>query len=369
MKRSTLRLRSIIVILSLLIFGSSMYGQEKSARFAHFRIPSEPKGMSGDMRHAFVHDGKKVWRINTGNWTLEEIAAVSDDNWFTQIQGITSDDKNVYYYVNGQGMYSIPVNGNASTLIRSKSKDFTRNHEESYDAMNIDPSGQYLLLYGWRENAAVFAINSDMAPICVFNDYVKDAYWLDNKLYAATLDKVVINNRKGRSMNNQDFIYYEDNDQHDMTKIYLNKGNILPNMGEVEMSIGDDGEVIRMIYNKVNGDLLLCTSNWAADKSTIYKITSAGAIQVAQIPTRCNNFAAYGNRIVGWDGALVETSYGATLEQKPEKNTIVTDLVPAPAYPGHKPDPLTISLTQHMDFDKDGNLWILTTKDLFVIFK
>lgn len=374
MKTSTARLRSLIVILSLLIFGSSMSAQEKSARFVHIKLPSEPKAVVGDMRHAFVNDGKKVWRIDTDNWTLEEIAEVSADNWFTQIQAITSDANNVYYYVNGQGIYSIPVDGKTSTLIRPISeKKFTRNIEEAYDAMNIDPTGHYLLLYGWKENVAVFDINNNMEPVSVFNDYVKDAYWLDNKLWTATLDKVVINNRRGRSMNNQDFIYYGDNDQHDMTKIYLNKGNILPNMGELEMSIGDDGEVARLLYNKANGDLLLCTSKWP-NKSTVYKITSTGAVPVAELPEDCRDFAVYGNKIVGVGRAFIETTYGTSNENNPEFKPIVTDLVPAPSWKGHKPDPLTIHEARYMDFDKDGNLWILTSVgmggwDLFVMFK
>lgn len=368
MRTTKLLSNPIIWILILFCFHPVAYSQEKSNKFAHIKLPDELKAVKVTPRYAFAHSNNKIWRIDRDKLTFEEIANIDGKGWFTEIQGIAADAKNLYYYVNGEGIYSIPIEGNTSTLVRPKG-GFTRNYEEAYSSMDIDPSGRYLLLYGWHENAAVFDILNDMNPICAYNDYVKDAHWLNNKLWAGTLDKVVLNNRKGKSMDNQDFIYYGSNDQHDMTKIYLNKDNILPNMGEIEMSIGDPGELKRLLYNKSNGDLLLCTSSFANNTSNIYKITETGAEHVATLTGSYNDFAAYGNKLVACGGGFVEGTYGNKTIQELTTTEMETDIQRPKLWEGAKPEPYKIWTSNFMDFDKDGNLWIASNRDLFVKFK
>ncbi|MDE6534971.1 MAG: hypothetical protein K2K82_03070, partial [Muribaculaceae bacterium] len=246
----------------------------------------------------------------------------------------------------------------------------------AYSAMNIDPTGCFLLLYGFNENAAMFDLNNGVKPVRVYNDYVTDAYWLNNMLWTAALDKVVINNREGRSMDNQDFIYYGSNDQHGMTKIFLNKDNILPNMGEVEVSLGDSGELVRLVYNKANGDLLLSTSSLNDGGDTkVYKLTAKSAEApeaelVAEFKKYVKNIAAFGNKIVAYSPfeSLVEVTYGATLDTPVKAEPIVTDLMKPAAYSGAKPEPYKIKYVTFMDFDADGNLWIANNRDVFVLF-
>lgn len=359
----------IAAVLFLICVPQTAYSQEKTQKFAHIQFPDELKAVKVTPRYAFAHSNNKIWRIDRDKLTFEEIAKIEGKGWFTQIQGITADANNLYYYVNGEGIYSIPLEGTTSTLVRPKSSSFTRKHEEDYSSMDIDPTGRYLLLYGWHENVAVFDIHNDMKPICAYNDYVHDAYWLNNMLWCGTLDKVVINNRKGKSMDNQDFINYGTNDQHDITKIYLQKNNILPNMGEIEMSIGDPGELIRLLYNKSNGDLLLCTSSFANKTSNIYKISTTGAEHVATLNDTFSNFAAYGNKIVAYTGGFVEGTYGDKTPQELKSAAIITDIQKPLLWKGATPEPYEIWNCNFMDFDKDGNLWITYNRDLFVKYK
>lgn len=361
-------LRGIVAaVLFLICFPPTAFSQEKTQKFAHIQFPEELKAVKATPRYAFAHSPNKIWRIDRDKLTIEEIAMIEGKGWSTQIQGITADNNNLYYYVNGEGIYSIPLEGNTSTLVRPKSDKYTHKIEEDYESMDIDPSGRYLLLYGRHENAAVFDIHNDMNPICAYNDYVYDAYWLNNMLWCGTWGKVVVNNRKGKSMDNQDFINYGSNDQHDITKIYLKKDNILPNMGEIEMSIGDPGELCRLLYNKSNGDLLLCTSSFK--RSNIYKIGTKGAEHVATLDGCYSNFAAYGNKIVAYGGGFVEGTYGDKTPQDMKCAAIITDIQKPLLWSGAKPEPYEIWNCNFMDFDRDGNLWIISGRDIFVKFK
>lgn len=364
--------RFTLVLLSLFSVCCALQAQEKSSRFAHIKLPGEGDAVAVTPRNAFVKGGAKLWRIDTDKGSVEQIVDVSDKGWFTQVQGVASKGENLYYYVNGEGIYSLPIDGNTPTLVRPRSDEFVRNYEEAYSSMNVDPTGRYLLLYGWNENVAVFDILNDMKPICAYNDYVKDAYWQDNKLWAAALDKVVINTRQGRSMDNQDFINYGSNDQHGMTKIYLKNDNILPNMGEVEVSLGDSGELIRLIHNKGNGDLLLCTSTFSVSEpvTTVYKLNGLSATPVAKFKAYTRDIAAHNNKIVAQTGrGFLETTYGAIEDGEVKGVPIVTDLIKPRLWSGAKEEPYKIENARFMEYDKDGNLWIIDGQDLFVMYK
>lgn len=357
----------IAVCLFFICVPQIAYPQEKTQKFAHLQFPDEIKAVKVTPRYAFAHSNNKIWRIDRDKLTIEEIAKIEGKSWNTQIQGIAADNNNLYYYVNGEGIYSIPLEGTTSTLVRPKSDTFTHKIEEDYESMDIDPSGKYLLLYGRHENVAVFDILNDMNPICAYKDFIYDAHWLNNMLWCGTWGKVVVNNRKGKSLDNQDFINYDTNDQHGITKIYLQKDNILPNMGEIEMSIGDPGELKRLLYNKSNGDLLLCTSSF--DKSNIYKISTTGAEHVATINDSFSDFAAYGNKIVACGGGFVEGTYGDKTPQELKRAAIITDIQKPLLWKGATPKPYEIWRCNFMDFDKDGNLWIISNRDLFVKYK
>lgn len=140
-------------------------------------------------------------------------------------------------------------------------------------------------------------------------------------------------------------------------------------MGEIEMSIGDPGELVRLLYNKSNGDLLLCTSSFANNTSNIYKITANGADHVATLKGNYRDFAAYGNKIVACDGGFVEGSYGNKTLQDLKAAKMITDIQKPLLWKGAKPEPYEIWGCNFMDFDGDGNLWIISNRDLFVKYK
>lgn len=376
MKKVVRTLLCVIVAIASIGSANMVRAQEKSANFAHVSFPDEVKAVAVNPHNAFARGYTKLWRINTDNWTIEQIDDVRDKGWSTQIQGVATDNDNVYYYVNGEGIYQMPVDGNSAKIVTPASDEFKRNYEEAYSAMNIDPTGRFLLLYGFNENAAMFDLKNGVKPVSAYNDYVSDAYWLNNMLWAAALDKVVINTREGRSMDNQDFIYYGSNDQHGITKIFLNNENILPNMGEVEMSLGDSGELVRLIYNKANGDLLLCTGSFTGGTTKVYKLTADKAETpkvepVAEFKKQTKNIAAYGNKIFAYAPyeGLTEVEYGTTFATPVKTEPIITDIMKPAAWSGAKPEPYKIKNITFMDFDNDGNLWLVNDRDLFVCFK
>lgn len=296
------------------------------------------------------------------------------DNWFATIQAMTTRGNDVYWYVYDKGIYHLKADGKEPQLIVSKGEIPTAHYEEAYDSMNIDPTGNFVVLYGWKENAVVIDILNGYKPISAFNDYVRDAYQIDGKLWAGGIDnKVVINTRKGKSMNNQDFINYGSNDQTGMTKIYVSSSSGLPNMGEQDVHVSAPGEMKRLIYNKGNGDLLMCVSE-NGGPTTIFKINDGEPVVVAQVKNGFDDFAAMNEKIFARSGyQYAEIPYGAKLTTELNPQAIKTDLMKPKTWEGQKPEVFEVSGNKFMDYDKDGNLWLVGgswgNKDLFVIFK
>ena len=211
-----------------------------------------------------------------------------------------------------------------------------------------------------------------MTPIVRYDNHVSDAYWLGDALWAACLDKVVLNNRKGKSLDNQDFINYGENDQTGMIKFRIEGKDPLPNMGETDRQVFGSGELIRLIYNKGNGDLLLCLSTFCHNENTqIFKLTPSEALPIAEFKGYYGDFAAFGSKIIARTGSgFVEVKYGTQLSDAvPAPSPIVTDLRKPVLWKGHKPDMYKINGSSYMDFDESGNLWIAYGRDIFVKFK
>lgn len=370
MVKFKLSLPLLTTVVSLICFALPAMAQEHSQKFAHIQFPEEIKVAVPNIHNAFAQAFQKVYRINTVDWTFEEVYDISDKGPFKNIQALTTAGDNVYWYVGGEGIYRMAWDGKEQTLVRPASKDFKKNIEEAYSGMNIDPTGQYLLLYGKNENVAVFDIHALMKPVVAFNDFVNDAFWINNKLYAGCLDKVVINTRKGRSIDNQDFIFYGDNDQTGMTKIHARSRDNLPNMGQEDVTLDEGGgDMIQLIYNKVNGDVLMCVESSYRGPTRIYRVNGGHPLLVAELEDTYQHFAAYGDKIIAATGYdFTETQYGSRLPNSVKSKKIKTDLIPAPKWPGHKPEPLEIDGAHYMDYDKDGNLWIVKGRNLYVIF-
>jgi len=345
-----------------------MGAQEHSKKFAHIKFPEEIDMVAPTAHNAFAKGYHAVYRINTTDWTIETVADLSSKSPFTAVQALTARGEDVYWYVYGEGIYHMKWDGKVPKLVLSKGEVPSAHQEEDYSSMNIDPTGNYLVLYGWRENAAVFDIHNGMKPVVAFNDYTRDAYWIDGRLWTGCIDnKVVINSRKDKSRNNQDFI---GDDQTGMIKIYVNNPKVLPNMGEVEQSLDESGELVRFIYNKGNGDLLMCISD--RDATKIYKINSNPEV-VAQVAGEYHDFTALSNKIFARQSyEFVEIPYGSTKATELQPQKIKTDILKPKLWPEQKPDPYEISGCNFMDYDEKGNLWIITGnwgfKELFVIF-
>lgn len=360
--------RLLIGVLSIILAGVAMQAQEKSAKFAHIRFPSEVYYVDFNDDYGFVGNPLTIWRFNPKDLSFDEIVDIHGRGWFTQIQGMAARGNNMYFYINGEGIYRV-ANGQKPQLVRPREDRFVKNYEEAYSQMSIDPSGLYLLLYGSNENAAVFSILENMTPIVAFNDHVMDAYWLNDCLWAGCVDKVVINRRRGKSMNNEDFMYYDTNDQKGMTKFWVADKGSIPNFGEQDLPVPGSGDIQRLIYNKANGDVLLCLSS--SEGSDIFKITHTEAIPVAKLNVPyLNDFAAYGNKIIAvTGGGFVEATYPKVEPQDLKPEPIRTDILQPKLYEGHRPDPFSIYSSKFLDYDKDGNLWISNGNDLFVRYK
>lgn len=345
---------------------SMIYAQQSTQKFAHVALPTEIKYLTWNDNGPYVGDYYGIWRIDAKTWTPDSAVAMKSKNPFRTIQGMAGRGNDIYFYVNGAGVYRLQPKGQKPLMVRPRSNDFVRNYEEAYSSMGTDPTGQYLLLYGQNENAVVFDIARDMSPVVVFNDYVRDAYFIGGNLWAGCLDKVVLNSRTGKSANNEDFIGLED--QRGMTKFYVGKIPNIPENGETRISINGGGEIVRLIYNKKNGDLLLCLSSLS--NTSIYKMTADAALLVAGFNGMYGDFAAYGDKIVArTGGGLVEVSYGDKLTDV-KATPIVTDILRPKLWKGDTPKPYEITGwgCSVMDFDKEGNLWIAENRDLFVKF-
>ena len=129
-------------------------------------------------------------------------------------------------------------------------------------------------------------------------------------------------------------------------------------MGETDRQVFGSGELIRLIYNKGNGDLLLCLSTFCHNENTqIFKLTPSEALPIAEFKGYYGDFAAFGSKIIARTGSgFVEVKYG-------------TQLSDAVLWKGHKPDMYKINGSSYMDFDESGNLWIAYGRDIFVKFK
>lgn len=351
----------IIVLLSVC---TTVNAQQASQKFAHVSLPDEVKHLTWNEKGPYAGTDRGIWKIDTQKWTPDSMALLKSNNYFKTIQGIAGSGKDLYFYVNGDGVYRLQPKGQKPLMVRPRNEKFLKNYEEAYSAMGTDPTGQYLLLYGQNENAVVFDILKDVSPVVVFNDYVMDAYWLNNKLWAGCVNKVVINKRTGKSENNEDFMAMPD--QTGMTKFYVGKETKIPENGEKRIIIDDGGDIIRLIYNMKNGDVLLCLSSM--NGSSIYKITEDAALPVAKFNGYYTNFAAYGEKIVAQTGGgFIEAKYGDDLKDLKAK-PIVTDVLRPKTWKGAKPQPYEIYSSRILDFDKDGNLWISSGRDLFVKF-
>lgn len=237
--------------------------------------------------------------------------------------------------------------------------------------MNIDPTGEYLVLYGFNENAVVFQIHPLMTPVIRYDNNVSDAHVADRALWASCPNMVVYNTRLGKSMDNRDFIFTGDNDQTGMTKFRVSMTNDpLPNMGENEKQVGGAGEIQRLILNKQTGDILMCTSTFGGKaQSQVYKMTPTEALLVAEFPGSYGDFAAYGTRIIAKDGGgFFEAKYGDRLLEA-KTTPIVTDIRKKPLWKGDKPDFYRISGSHLMDFDEAGNLMTAQGRDFWIIRK
>lgn len=358
---------AIIAVLSV----SAALSQERTKQFAHIGYPDEVKYVAVNDNHIYTGNLANIWIADRATLKPDELLHL--DNIFTiNVQGIAAKSDDAYTYICGKGIFKLGTAKGTSHVVRHRDDKFVRNYEEAYSAMSIDPSGEYLLLYGQNENAAVFKIHPDMTPVVRYDNYVTDAHWLGDALWAACLNEVVLNTRKGKSQDNQDFINYGDNDQTGMIKFRIGGKDPLPNMGETDIQVFGSGELKRLIYNKKNGDLLLCLSTFGGDGSSqIFKLTGAVALPVAEFKGYCNNFAAYGQKIIGQSGSgFVEVSYGTKLsDATPTPAPIVTDIPKPKLWSGAKPGNYEITGCTYMDFDDDGNLWIANNRDLFVKFK
>lgn len=353
------KIYQLLFIMSLMVSGTV-----NAQKFAHVSLPEEIDYVAWSDDGPYAASFYSIWKIDTSTWTPDSVAALKSRNPFKTIQGITGCGKDLYFYVNGDGIYRLQSKGLKPLLVRPRNEKFLKHIEEAYSQMGTDPTGQYLLLYGKNENAVVFDIARSVSPIVVFNDYVIDAYWIGNTLWTGCLDKVVVNRRTGKSSNNEDFIGLED--QSGMTKFYLRELPKIPENGETRIVIDAPGDIERLIYNKKNGDLLLCVSSW--NVTNIYKITHNAALPVASLDGIYGDFAAYGDKIIARTGnGFVEFSYGDNIIN-PDPKPIVTDIMRPKAWKGDKPRPYTISGSKLMDFDNDGNLWIAYGRDLFVRF-
>ncbi len=361
---------AVLSALSVLLIPFSLQAQESSKKFAHVRLPAEISHVTQNAHEAFAGNSKNIWRIDTKTWKAESAFSISSDKWSADIQGMAGHGEGLWFYVSGEGIHRLGSKGTKPQLVRPRNDDFIRNIEEAYSGMNIDPTGRCLLLYGKNENAAVFDIANGMKPVVVFNDFVRDAYWLGNMLWAGCPDKLVLNKRTGRSMENNDFIEYGDNDQHGMVKFYVSKEPVVPKMGEQRVNINASGEMQRLIYNKANGDLLLCVSSIeSGSKTQIYKMAESGGALIAEFNGYYGDFAAYGQKIIAMSGGgFVEVNYGSnSADLKPKPMT--TDILKPKAWSGQKPQPYEIGGSDVVDFDNNGNLWIAYGRDLFVRFR
>lgn len=361
--------RLAIVFFSFLMAVPVLQAQEKNNKFGHILFPDEIKYLDFNSHAGYAGNTRNIWKFNTKDFSFEPFVDIKDKGLFTEIQGLAGRGENLYYYVSGEGVYKTS-SGVDPKIVKARDDDFVKHYEEAYSGMRFDPTGRYLILNGWKENAVVFDIENGMKPVVVFNDYVRDAYWLDHILWAGCLDKVVANKRAGKSMNNEDFIYYETNDQHGLIKFPVSSTGKLPNFGEDVIPIAGKGEIIRLIYNKANNDLLLCLST--NDSAEIYKMSESGATLVAELKgsDKFSDFAAYGNKIVATSGrGFVEATYPYTGIQEVTPQPIKTNLPKPKLWPGAKPDPFEINYAYFMDFDESGNLWIGYNRDLFVVYK
>lgn len=361
-------------IMLLLSCTLPLFAGEQSKKFAHIRFPKEINAVAQTSHNAFAKGDREVYRINKSDWSIEKVFDLDGKSLFTQVQTLAANGEDVYWYVNGEGIYHMPWNGTAPTLKLPKSDSWCAHNEEMYGRMNIDPTGRYLVLFGWKENAVVFDIAQGLKPVASFNDYVRDAYWIADNLWAGCIDdKVVINSRKGKSINNQDFIKYGTNDQTGMFKLYVSNPKILPNMGEVEQSLDEAGELVRFLYNKGNGDLLMCVSSRYGTK--IFKVNNYSNPEIiVHTAEEFHDFTALNNKIFARQAyKFAEIPYGATTATDLNLHKIQTDILKPKAWPGDKPKPYVIDSSNFMEYDKDGNLWIIADnwgfKELFVIFK
>lgn len=362
-------IKSVAVALCVLASGMT-YAQSRTARFAHIPLPEEPDCMAPDGDKPLLASKTKIWTIDPAKWTLTQAVDASNRGWDNYIQGVAARGSDAFFYISGEGIYRLRPAG-APELVRPREEKWLKNYSEAYKAMNIDPTGSFLLLYGQNENAAVFDIAAGMKPVAAFNDHVMDAYWLADCLWAGCINKVVINSRKGRSKNNEDFIFTGDNDQHGMIKFYVSDKTVLPNMGEQDVVINERGEITRLLYNKGNGDVLLCVSDFSGStgSSAVYKIEGMRATPVARFNGFYGDFAAYGDKIIARTGrGFIEVSYGDNLTDA-EAKPIQTDILRPKLWAGDKPEPYKITGSHLMDFDSHGNLWIVLGRDLFVRFK
>lgn len=363
-------IRPAAVVAVLLSF-SAAQAQEHSGNFAHIRFPDEVKYVAVNKHHIYVGNLGNIWIADPATWKYDELLHL-DNILTTNVQGLAAKGDDAYTYIGGKGVFRLGTAKGTNKRVRPRDESFVRNFEEAYNGMNIDPTGQYLVLYGRNENAAVFKIHPDMTPIVRYDNYVSDAYWLGNALWSACLNKVVLNTRKGKSLDNQDFINYGDNDQSGMIKFRIEGKDPLPNMGETDIQVMGSGELQRLIYNKQNGDLLLCLSSFGSNgKTEIFKMTGAAAMPVADFNGFFNNFAAYGSKIIASSGSgFVEVKYGTkATDFIASPAPIVTDLTEPVLWRGQKPGKFRIAVCSYMDFDDAGNLWIAKDRDLFVRFK
>lgn len=362
--------RAVLTVVALFSV-SLVQAQEKSQKFAHISFPDEVKYVAVNDNHIYTGNLSTIWIANPRTLEFDELLHL--DNIFTHnVQGIAAKGNEAYTYICGAGIYKLGTEKGTSKIVCRRDEKFVRNYEEAYSAMSIDPLGEHLLLYGQNENAVVFKIHPEMTPIVRYDNHVSDAYWLGDALWAACLDKVVLNNRKGKSLDNQDFINYGENDQTGMIKFRIEGKDPLPNMGETDRQVFGSGELIRLIYNKGNGDLLLCLSTFGHNENTqIFKLTPSEALPIAEFKGYYGDFAAFGSKIIARTGSgFVEVKYGTQLSDAvPAPSPIVTDLRKPVLWKGHKPDMYKINGSSYMDFDESGNLWIAYGRDIFVKFK
>lgn len=362
-----------LVALCLAFFAGSFAASAQNGqtpKYAVISLPSEIEHVAVDDENLYVNTGEEIWEVKLKTAAPKVLFKLTNAGWMTRIQAMGACHDKLIFYVNGKGLYYKTISETEPHLMTTGEVKFKRNYEEAYSDINVADGGTHMTLFGGNENAVVFSLPR-LSPIAVFNEWTYDAYYDGGALWARVPNMVVINERKGESLNNYDCIYYGKNDQHNMTKLYYEEKPNSPgvNFGENEHFLALNGEPVALVQNKVSGHFLLGMSSWGQEGSSIYRIDRIGTKTLLNhFPnTLIGDFAVHGdNLVIKSGGGFFFTKTNAVQKEEVKFKPLVTNIMMPPAWKGHKPDPYKTYGGKTLRYDKHGNLWIIDDRTVFV---